>query len=202
MSRADVSKVKAFISRSTDRFRPPYGRRIIESPRTCVYWGTTNGSDYLKDETGGRRYLPVKIGRIDIGSLEADRDQLWAEAVKAYKAGAPWWITDRQTLADAEQQQRDRYVGDPWDDRIGKFTEGREFVAIEEILQDALHIETARLTQVDQNRAARCLKSMGWERKQRRIGGKPKWGYVRPVTDNVSSPSLFDDVTSSDGGDT
>jgi len=85
MSRAEVSRVKAFISRSTDRFRPPYGRRLVESPRTCVLWGTTNGDGYLKDETGGRRYLPVKVGRIDIERLEADRDQLWAEAVKAFK---------------------------------------------------------------------------------------------------------------------
>jgi hypothetical protein len=75
-------------------------------------------------------------------------------------------------------------------------------VTVEEILQDALHIETARLTQIDQNRVARVLKSMGWERKQRRIGVDRKrvWGYVPPavVTD---SPGLFDDVTSEGSGD-
>lgn len=209
MSRAEISRIKAFISRTTDRFRPPYGKRLIESPRTCVLWGTTNSGVYLKDESGGRRFLPVKVGRIDIDRLQADRDQLWAEAVAAYRAGDPWWLTDSQAQADAEQQQKARYTGDPWDDRIAKFTEGREFVAIEEILQDALHIETGRLTQIDQNRVARCLQSMGWERKQRRIGsGQRRWVYVQPVTDSIVSPPLgswevveSDGVTSADSGD-
>jgi predicted P-loop ATPase len=62
----EVSRVKAFISRTTDRYRPPYGNRIIESPRACVFWGTTNTNDYLKDETGGRRFWPVKTGTIDV----------------------------------------------------------------------------------------------------------------------------------------
>ena len=81
MSRGEVSRIKAFISRTIDRFRPPYGSRIIESPRSCVFWGTTNADGYLKDETGGRRFLPIKIGNIEVERLEQDRDQLWAEAV-------------------------------------------------------------------------------------------------------------------------
>ena len=55
MTRTDVSRVKAFMSRSVDRFRPPYGKRPIEAPRECIFAGTTNKQDYLKDETGGRR---------------------------------------------------------------------------------------------------------------------------------------------------
>jgi predicted P-loop ATPase len=71
MSRGEVSKIKSFISRTTDRFRPPYGHRVIESPRSCVFWGTTNSDGYLKDETGGRRFWPVKIGKINIDGLLA-----------------------------------------------------------------------------------------------------------------------------------
>jgi predicted P-loop ATPase len=186
MSRAEISRVKAFISRAIDRFRPPYGKRLIEAPRTCVMWGTTNGDCYLKDETGGRRFLPVKVGKLDIDRLQADRDQLWAEAVVAYRAGEPWWLTDAGIVADAEQEQLERYVGDPWDGVIAKFIEFRTMVTMDEILQDALHIETSRLTQVDQNRAARCLKSIGWERKQRRVSGERKWVYVRTAA--VVSP--------------
>ena len=69
MSRMEVSRIKAFITRTTDRFRPPYGSRIIESPRSCVFWGTTNADGYLKDETGGRRFWPVKIGKINVDLL-------------------------------------------------------------------------------------------------------------------------------------
>ncbi len=52
MSRVGVSKVKGFISRATDRFRPPYGKRLIESPRQCVFAGSVNHTAYLRDETG------------------------------------------------------------------------------------------------------------------------------------------------------
>jgi predicted P-loop ATPase len=59
MSRAEVSKIKSFISRVTDRFRPPYGKRLIESPRQCVFAASVNHSTYLRDETGGRHFWPV-----------------------------------------------------------------------------------------------------------------------------------------------
>ena len=87
MARTDVSRIKAFITRTTDRFRPPYGSRLMESPRSCVFWGTTNSDAYLKDETGGRRFWPVKSGKINIDLIREIRDQLWAEAVVLYEAG-------------------------------------------------------------------------------------------------------------------
>jgi len=87
MSRADVSKIKGFISRTTDRFRPPYGKRLVESPRQCVFAGSVNHSTYLRDETGGRRLWPVACTRILIDDLVRDRDKLWAEAVARYRAG-------------------------------------------------------------------------------------------------------------------
>jgi hypothetical protein len=67
--RAEVSRIKAFMSRTTDRFRPPYGKRLIESPRQCVFAGSVNHSSYLRDDTGGRRFWPVACGRIDIDFL-------------------------------------------------------------------------------------------------------------------------------------
>jgi predicted P-loop ATPase len=201
MSRGDASKIKAFISRTTDRFRPPYGKRLIESPRSCTLWGTTNSGSYLKDETGGRRFLPVRVGRIDVDLLQTDRDQLWAEAVVAYKADTPWWLTDDRVQANAEREQRDRYAGDPWDSVIARFVEARGMVTVEEILTQVLHIETGRQTQVDQNRIARCLRSMGWERKQRRVDGDRKWIYVRAVTESPLQSELDYSVTGFTTGD-
>jgi predicted P-loop ATPase len=182
MSRAEVSRIKSFISRTIDRFRPPYGSRIIESPRNCVFWGTTNADGYLKDETGGRRFLPIKIGRIRVEPLEQDRDQLWAEAVLAYREGQPWWITSKQVQADAERHQRDRYVGDPWEEVIRTFIDTRTTVTVTEILQEALHLEKVRWGQSEQNRISRCLRSFGWLRLQVRTGDKREWKYRRPVT--------------------
>jgi predicted P-loop ATPase len=182
MSRTEVSRIKSFISRTTDRFRPPYGSRIIESPRSCTFWGTTNATGYLKDEMGGRRFLPVKIGKIDISKLGDDRDQLWAEAVAHFRAGERWWITNRTALIEAEQQQRDRYIGDPWEDVVSSFVDRRNDVTVAEILQEALHIDKGRWGQAEQNRIARCLVSFGWSRQQVRTGDKREWRYRRLVT--------------------
>jgi Virulence-associated protein E len=87
MRKTEQERVKAFVSRSTDRFRPPYARRLIEAKRQCVLIGTTNSDQYLKDETGAR-FWPVRCGRINLDAIKQDRDQLWAEAVRLYDVSA------------------------------------------------------------------------------------------------------------------
>ncbi|MBR1156012.1 virulence-associated E family protein [Bradyrhizobium sp. JYMT SZCCT0428] len=182
MSRMEVSRIKAFITRTTDRFRPPYGSRIIESPRSCVFWGTTNADGYLKDETGGRRFWPVKIGKINVEMLRDMRDQLWAEAVFLYSANVPWWITKQETQRDAERHQRDRYIGDPWDEIIGSYIDLYSEVTVSDVLTNALHLDKSRWTQAEQSRVARSLKAQGCHRIQVRTGDKRVWKYRKPVT--------------------
>jgi predicted P-loop ATPase len=181
MTRSEVSRIKAFISRSTDRFRPPYGSRVIESPRACVFWGTTNIDAYLKDETGGRRFWPIKAGRINITALAAGRDQLWAEADRLYKAGAAWWIVNPEAQRIAAGEQTARYQGDPWDDLIASYLETVADVSVAEILSDVVHMGIDRWSQADMNRVVRCLKSRGLVRTQVRTGDKRAWRYRKPI---------------------
>ena len=121
IGRAEVSRIKAFLTRTTDRFRPPYERYNVEVPRQCVFAGTVNPDTYLRDETGNRRFWPVRCGDIVMDALIRDRDQLWAEAVERFRAGAIWWIDDPDLLAVAREEQAARYQGDAWDARIDRW---------------------------------------------------------------------------------
>jgi predicted P-loop ATPase len=85
--RSDVRAIKAFISRKKDRARLAYARRAGEFPRQCIFIGSTNDREYLKDDTGGRRFwpMPCHVAEIDTAKLERNVDQLWAEAVLFYR---------------------------------------------------------------------------------------------------------------------
>ena len=179
LSRSEQSRIKAFISRSTDRFRPPYGRRIVEVPRRSIFIGTTNNGAYLRDETGARRFWPVQCGDIDLAGLERDRDQLWAEAVHLFNAGEPWWISDETEAEEAAEQQADRYECDPWQALISEWAEGRTSISVAELLTSAIQRPAGQWTQADQNRVARCLRVTGWERFQQRNGKQREWRYRR-----------------------
>ena len=72
MKRADVEKIKAFATRTHDRARPAYGRRRVDAPRRCIFFGSTNEDEYLQSQTGNRRIWPLKTGvtgPIDIEGL-------------------------------------------------------------------------------------------------------------------------------------
>jgi predicted P-loop ATPase len=113
LNRSDVGRIKAFMSRTTDRFRPPYSKRLIESPRQCVFAGTVNHSHYLRDETGGRRFWSVACGSIDIDSLMRDRDQFWAEAKAKFDRGGIWWFETTELVEAAAAEQAERYEAIP-----------------------------------------------------------------------------------------
>ncbi len=80
----ELETIKAFITRTVDKFRPPHGRKLLDSPRRCVFFGTTNKETYLLDDTGNRRFKPVVVGRLDFEALKAQRKQLFAEAKHLY----------------------------------------------------------------------------------------------------------------------
>src|SRR4051794_21252817 len=177
LNHAEVARIKAFMSRTPDRSRPPYGMRLVESPRQCVFAGTVNHSTYLRDETGGRRFWPIACGRIDIDGLADVRDQLWAEAKIRFENGAVWWLETADLVEMASDQQIERYEGDPWEEVIGPWLEARTSISIGEVLEKCLQKAQALWTQADKNRAARCLRTLGWERYRERHGARLKWRY-------------------------
>jgi putative DNA primase/helicase len=110
LSRAETNAVKQFLSRTEDIYREPYGRRTNNYPRRCVFFGTTNDTEFLKDHTGNRRFWPVDVGILQpvksvFKDLEAEVDLLWAEAFVYWQAGESLYLYgDAEAQAKEEQE--------------------------------------------------------------------------------------------------
>lgn len=125
-SRSESEAAKQFLSQTEDRYRAAYGRRTVQYPRRCVFFGTSNGSDFLRDATGNRRYWPIdcsferrtKVVHDDLAPEIVD--QLWAEAVVRFHAGEELILRDAlQKAALAEQQAHTER--DPWEGDVLEF---------------------------------------------------------------------------------
>jgi predicted P-loop ATPase len=190
ISRADAAKVKAFLTRRVDKFRAPYGRHVQEHARSCVFAGSVNHSDYLKDETGGRRFWPIACNRIDRNALARDTEQLWAEAVVRYRSGVHTYIEDVAVAAQIAEHTAKRYQGDAWDQVVTAYAQVRESVSIAECLEH-VGIERGRWSQTDQNRIAKILKAKNFNRKQVRVGSDRVWRYF-PVSSVTGDNQVTD----------
>jgi predicted P-loop ATPase len=175
MNRAETTLLKNFISRQVERYRPSYGRREVIEPRQCVFIGTTNKDTYLRDETGGRRFWPLKIGGIGPEALEVDRDQLFAEAVKFYHDGIYWWPDRDFEREYIMPQQAARYEGDVWEDDIANHLETASKVTIGQIARNCLGFKTERIGTADQRRIAAVLEQLDWHRLPKDREGKRWW---------------------------
>lgn len=208
LGRADVTRVKAFISSQVDDYRPPFGRGNVKVPRRVVFVGTVNEATYLTDPSGNRRFWPLRCGHIDIAAILRDRDALWAEAVALFQSGERWWPESAETDLLAEEQA-ERVAQDAWEPMIASYLSEKvtvatnlrqpdPFLTVGDVLAGALSIEKAKWDQPSQNRCARILRNLKWKRTQRRIDAESRvWGYIRekaspvaPVTSNSTGDGI------------
>ncbi|HCZ47551.1 MAG TPA: virulence factor [Gammaproteobacteria bacterium] len=197
--KADVTAVKVAITRRTDKFRAPYERMPNSYRRECVFVGTTNDREYLKDATGGRRFLPVRAdGDVDVPGIIAQRDQLWAEAVHLFREGFQYWVLPD----DAPAEQAARYIADSWEGRIerwlaGSFRHDRDGIPIaperlrfqpgrpvewtttDELLEYAVGVDPAKHTKADQMRISAIMKRFGQEPIVGDFRPEDSWDHVR-----------------------
>jgi predicted P-loop ATPase len=164
LDKAESAALKAFITRPVERYRPSYGRREVVEPRQCVFIGTTNKPAYLRDETGARRFWPVKVGTVDTEALKRDRDQLFAEAVHLYRQGVQWWPDQAFETEYIRPQQEARYEADAWEEAIRIRLADQRRTTILEVAKTALNIDTPKFGTADQRRVAAIMERMGWTR--------------------------------------
>lgn len=114
-TKAEENASKQFLSRQVDVFRQAYGRRTQEYPRRCVFFGSSNQYEFLKDITGNRRFWPVDIEaqkptKNVYVNLPGEVDQIWAEAVVRYKNGEPLIIEDNEDVLRLAETARETHM--------------------------------------------------------------------------------------------
>lgn len=183
-SKAETEAIKAFITRREERYRPPFGRHDVAEPRQCVFVGTTNQEVYIKDPTGGRRYWPVKCSTIDVEGLREVRDQLFAEAVLAFKRGERWWPTPEDEAKFFKPQQEKRQEDDPWFSSVCEWLEMVNFdrVTVTQIARSALgFIGDSHIGTAEQRRVTNIMRDLRWQQHRTTKGRF----YLRPRKDDA-----------------
>jgi hypothetical protein len=110
MRKAEAETIKLFISKTSDRFRPAYGRRLQEFPRQCIFIGTTNETQFLRDTTGNRRFWVVDTPNDPARDMWDDLTpevvaQVWGEAVELYRKGEKLYLPRELEAAAREVQE-------------------------------------------------------------------------------------------------
>uniref|UniRef100_UPI00404877CE VapE domain-containing protein n=1 Tax=Yoonia sp. TaxID=2212373 RepID=UPI00404877CE len=178
--KAEAEDLKAFLTRDTDEIRAPYARRADIVPRQCVFVGTTNETAFLRDASGGRRFWPVTCGaKIETAALAEDREQLFAEAVAAFRAGEAWHLPpdlERQAAVEQEAAREEH----PWEQPIRRILDGltegdgfdrkpKDSVTVSELLT-LMSIPLERHPGAASRNAASILRMFGWIKRRRNNG--------------------------------
>lgn len=196
LSRAEVQKVKQYISSERDRFRASFDRRARDYPRQVVFIGTTNEAHYLTDSTGNRRFWPVRVERpVDLAWLRENLAQLYAEAIHYVDAGNRFHPSHREQQELFDPQQSSRMVDDSLETAIRRYLYDddqkvphgalngalRNDLTLNELL-DAIGISLDKQTEAMSKKAGAVMGRLGWERARRsaKVDEARPWVYRRP----------------------
>lgn len=194
MTKTEVDEIKQFITKRSDKYRVAYDRVITDFPRKCVFFGTTNNMDFLKDPTGNRRFWPVVIDpekrsrSIFIDLSEYEIGQIWAEALQAYKSGEELTLSpevDKEAARIQGLHMEDdprtgliqEWLEAPIEDMWGKEVEDgplRKRVCASQVWSECLHNSAGSIRPWEAREICNILRRIpGWkERKNRaRIPG-------------------------------
>lgn len=180
MKKADVDHAKAFFSSQVDSYREPYGRNEVDIPRQSIFVGTINRDTYLQDETGNRRYLPIKCHEVDLNGIIKTRNQLWAEAIYRFNQGEKWW-PDSSLADEMKEQQESRYDQDVWQSKIEEYLCMHKEVTIEDVAtsKQCLELELNKVDKRAEMRIGKILKHLGYSKHRVRVNGILKNTYCK-----------------------
>lgn len=197
----DFNAIKAFLTRQSDNFVRQYGRESIEHPRMSVMAGSINPSAFLKDATGDRRFWVIPLAKgwiVPTEQLRAERDQIWAAAVAAYRAGESRYLSreEYEIHKKVNEQFRD---SDIWLSTIENWLMDREIhrFSIERVLLECLGFTLDRIDTKSRNRVRDCLISLGCTP----LGSRRESEYDGKARRVWQSPEKFPSQVEFDNGD-
>lgn len=208
-NRSSVEDMKAFIAATENHVRMSYDRQPKMFLRQCIFMGSTNKETYLLDDTGNRRFWPVKVevAQIDIDGLRREIAQIWAEAVEVYRAmraiqpegTLPLYLTNERAQEIALEAQEARRQQTEADGYLGILAVDLDVPYAPDPMDPDVTILHDSITTTEiwtrifgnsgvPNRSAemeigKALKKLGWTRKKVRRGVASVWAYHRPETD-------------------
>ncbi len=151
-NKADIKNVRAFITRKVDKIRLPYGKRVLAFPKQCILVGTHNPSgdnEYLRDDSGNRRFWPVECTKADYIKIKQDRDQLFAEAIIKWKEGEKLYLDindDNQAIEILRRIHAARESTNPLKKQIESYVKFKNEVTSTEIISEGFKIDISRVS--------------------------------------------------------
>ena len=198
--------VKAYLSRQHDKFRPAYGRRVEERPRTCIFIGTSNREQFITDKTGGRRFYPVYCRNTGDDLFKHEQEcreyikQCWAEALANIDSDymAPHAKSEVKPLIEMKQAEavEDDYRVDMIETFLSGLNEG-DFVCSVTLWKEALGIENKEMARADQTQLGLIMRNMkGWKRTRRKKPNRYKMthGWIKehaPLSVTYDTPNDY-----------
>ena len=184
----DMNELKAEITTTVDRAVLKYQNEPTEFPRQFVFAATINPTDgYLSDPTGNRRFLPVKVERIDIAGVKAVKEQLFAEAAAAWKAGESLELNE-YLFGAAKEAADERTTEHPWLSEIQKKFSCQDTVYKDEIW-DALGIsDRTKRTPAASAEIGKIMVRIGYRLVRRRVGNDARVYVWQRTSDPVIAP--------------
>ncbi|TBR58997.1 hypothetical protein B4U84_24355 [Westiellopsis prolifica IICB1] len=194
IKRKEVSQLKAFMTRSIDRYTPKYSNTQTERRRGFICVGTTNKDEFLKDPTGNRRFWICSITKkIDVRWVEIHRDEIWSAALKLYKAKEQWWLTDEEQVQSNEHNEQftEHSTSEEWvlnwfsgryiapggtSFKPSMLDRGELTTAI--ILQSALGVEPSRQNKALEMEVADVMTRLGFKKERKTLAGTRRYVWV------------------------
>ena len=181
LAKADSQILKQTITNQDDRVRLNYSNEITTLPRQFVLAGTYNpdGVGIFTDTTGNERFWVVAVGdKLDIEGIKRDKEQLWAEAVVAYKAGEKLYL-ESEIAQLARNAQEERFIEDPWEGAVSQLTHNKDKIFMKNIWNALGITDMTKRSKLFQSNISKIMTKLGFEKTKLRDNGSPEIAWRR-----------------------